>query len=49
MADKKISLKAIKLGLLGDSQVDKTAVSHSFLNYELEIWNKIYTKRWKYN
>ena len=33
MADKKVSLKAIKIGLLGDSQVGKTAISRSFLNY----------------
>ena len=32
--DKKISLKAIKIGLLGDSKVGKTAICNSLLNIE---------------
>ena len=34
MSDKKISLKAIKIGLLGDSTVGKTAICNSFFNME---------------
>ena len=34
MTDKKISLKAIKIGLLGDSTVGKTAICNSFFNME---------------
>ena len=36
MTDKKVSIKAIKIGLLGNSQVGKTAISRSFLNYEFD-------------
>ena len=34
MTDKKISLKAIKIGLLGDSTVGKTAICNSLLGLE---------------
>lgn len=33
---KKVSLKAIKLGLLGDSQVGKTAICRAFLNNDFD-------------
>ena len=36
MSEKKVLLKAIKIGILGDSQVGKTAVSRSFLNQEFD-------------
>ena len=32
----KIAIKAIKIGLLGDSQVGKTAICRTFMNYEFE-------------
>ena len=36
MSNSKIALKAIKIGLLGDSQVGKTAICRAFMNYEFE-------------
>ena len=36
MSNPKIALKAIKIGLLGDSQVGKTAICRAFLNYEFQ-------------
>ena len=34
MEDKKINLSAIKVGLLGDSSVGKTAICNSLMNIE---------------
>ena len=34
MEDNKVILKAIKIGLLGDSQVGKTAICNALLNAE---------------
>ena len=34
MEEKKVSLKAIKIGLLGDSQVGKTAICNAFMRAE---------------
>ena len=34
MSDKKINISAIKIGLLGDSTVGKTAICNSFLGIE---------------
>ena len=36
MTDKKVALKAIKIGLLGDSQVGKTALCRALMNYDFE-------------
>jgi small GTP-binding protein len=36
MSTSKIAIKAIKIGLLGDTQVGKTAICRSFMNYEFE-------------
>jgi len=36
MADKKVALKAIKIGLLGDSQVGKTALCRALMNYDFD-------------
>ena len=36
MSKPKIAVKAIKIGLLGDSQVGKTAICRAFMNYEFE-------------
>ena len=36
MSNPKIAVKAIKIGLLGDSQVGKTAICRAFLNYEFQ-------------
>ena len=36
MSNPKIAVKAIKIGLLGDSQVGKTAICRAFMNYEFE-------------
>ena len=36
MSDKKVALKAIKIGLLGDSQVGKTAICRALMKYEFE-------------
>ena len=36
MSNPKIKVKAIKIGLLGDSQVGKTAICRAFMNYEFE-------------
>ena len=36
MTDKKVALKAIKIGLLGDSQVGKTALCRALMNYDFD-------------
>ena len=36
MVDKKVALKAIKIGLLGDSQVGKTALCRALMNYDFD-------------
>ena len=36
LADKKVALKAIKIGLLGDSQVGKTALCRALMNYDFD-------------
>ena len=36
IADKKVALKAIKIGLLGDSQVGKTALCRALMNYDFD-------------
>lgn len=36
MTEKKVALKAIKIGLLGDSQVGKTALIRALMDYEFE-------------
>ena len=36
MSNSKIVVKAIKIGLLGDTQVGKTAICRAFMNYEFE-------------
>ena len=36
MADKKINLKAIKVGLLGDGAVGKTAICNTYLGLEFK-------------
>jgi small GTP-binding protein len=36
IVDKKVALKAIKIGLLGDSQVGKTALCRALMNYDFD-------------
>ena len=53
MTDKKISLKAIKIGLLGDSTVGKTAICNTFIGLEFKeesistIGSEKYEKKFK--
>ena len=41
--DKKIEIKAIKIGLLGDSKVGKSAICHSFMNLEFDFGSNVTT------
>ena len=43
MSEKKIEIKAIKIGLLGDSKVGKSAICHSFTNVEFDFGSNVTT------
>ena len=41
--EKKIEIKAIRIGLLGDSKVGKSAICHSFMNLEFDFGSNLTT------
>ena len=41
--EKKIEIKAIRIGLLGDSKVGKSAICHSFMNLEFDFGSNVTT------